>query len=94
MTAGAWVALLLGFAALGFVAAPLFRKDAAEQEQLAAAHSERQDLTSRREMVLAALKDLEDDYATGKIDDNDYNQLKSQLSEKAVDIMKRLDQAS
>ncbi len=94
MTAGAWVALLLGLAGLAYVAAPLFRKDAAEIEQLASENSERQDLTSQREMVLAALKDLEDDYSTGKIDDTDYEKLKSQLSERAVDIMKRLDKAS
>ena len=42
-------------------------------------------------MLLAALKDLEDDRATGKIDQNDYSRLKTELTTETVDIMKQLD---
>ena len=42
-------------------------------------------------MLLAALKDLEDDRSTGKIDQKDYSQLKTELSTEAIEIMKQLD---
>lgn len=91
MSGGIFASMLLGTVALAFVLVPLFRKDAARAERLAAATSARQELMSQREMVLAALKDLEDDRATDKIDDQDYAQLHARLSSRAVEVMKRLD---
>ena len=85
------VATLVGAAALAFVLFPLFRKDAAEAERLAAAASEAQELQSRKDMLLAALKDLEDDRATGKVDDDDYEELKGKLTQQALQVMKRID---
>ena len=77
--------------ALWFVIAPLWRPDAAEAERIGAAASEERDLRSRHEMLLSSLKDLEDDRATGKLDDADYEQTKNELSAQAVGIMKQLD---
>jgi cytochrome c-type biogenesis protein CcmI len=91
MTAGAIVAILLGLAAVTFVLAPLFRKDAAEAERVASAFSEAEELQSQREMALTALRDLEEDRATGKIGDRDYDELKAKLQTRAVEILKRLD---
>jgi len=91
MTAATMVAILLGLAAAAFVVAPLFRKDAAEAERVASALSEEQELHSQREMALTALRDLEEDRATGKIDDRDYAEMKSRLEGRAVEILKRLD---
>jgi hypothetical protein len=92
MSAGVLIALLIGIAALTFVFAPLFRKDAAEAEMLAAASSELRDLRSRKEMLMASLRDLDDDRQTGKIDEQDYEQLKGRLTAQAVEVMKRLDE--
>lgn len=92
MNPGVLVALLIGIAALTFVFVPLFRKDAAEAERLAAASSELRDLRSRKQMLLASLRDLEDDRSTGKIDEQDYEQLKDRLTAQAVKVMKRLDE--
>ncbi len=92
MSGGLVIALALGGAAIAWVVAPLFRKDAAEAENVARRLGESADLASRREMTLAALKDLEDDRATGKIGESDYEQLHAKLTARAVEIMKRLDE--
>lgn len=82
---------LLAAGVAAFVLAPLFRADAAEAERIARAVSDEQELQSQREMALQALRDLEDDRATGKIGDQDYADLKARLSARAVDILRRLD---
>lgn len=84
------VALALGVAA--FVIAPLLRADAAEAERVASNLSEEQDLASQQDMALSALRDLEEDRATGKVGDADYDDLNARLSHRAVAIMKRLDE--
>lgn len=91
MNAGILLSLLLAAVVGYYVLAPLFRADAAEAERISAAVSEERDLQSRREMLMAALKDLEDDHATGKIDQKDYSQMKTELSTETIEIMKQLD---
>lgn len=88
----AWIAVtFLAVGAAAWILSPLFRSDAAEAERLVAAVSEERDLDSRREMALAALRDLEDDRATGKIGDADYEDLKARLSARAVEILQRIE---
>ena len=94
MTAGTLLALLLAAAAAAFVLAPLFRKSAAVEERRALALSEEEELISQREMAMAALKDLEDDRATGKIGDQDYEDFKARLTARAVLILKRQDEVA
>jgi hypothetical protein len=91
MSPGVLISLIVGAAAVAVVIAPLFRKDAAEAERVAAAVSEGAELQSRKEMLLAALKDLEDDHATSKVADDDYAELHARLTGQAVEVMKRLD---
>lgn len=91
MTLGLLLSLGVAAAATWFVVAPLLRRDAAEAERVGAVKSEERDLRSRHEMLLAALKDLEDDRATGKIDDADYARMHGELSAQAVAVMKQLD---
>lgn len=88
----AWLTIgALAAVAAAWVIAPLFRADAAEAERIASSLSEAQDLESRREMALAALRDLEDDRATGKIGDADYDALKARLSARAVEVLQRIE---
>ena len=91
MTLALAVVLVVAAAAVAFVVAPLLRRDAAEAERIGAAVSDERDLSSRHEMLLASLKDLEDDRSTGKLDDADYARVKAELSSQAVAIMKQLD---
>jgi hypothetical protein len=83
MTAGYVIVALLALGAGWFVVAPLLRKDAGEAERVARAASEEMDLESRRSMVMAALKDLEDDRATDKIGQADYEALHAKLTARA-----------
>ena len=90
MTPGALIALGLAAAAASFVVMPLVRRDDGEQDGPGAT-AEIQDLQSRHTMALGALKDLEDDRATGKIDDVDYVALQAKLTAQALETMKELD---
>ena len=83
--------LVLALAVLWFVAAPLLRSDAAESERVVSAESEAVELQSRHAMLLASLADLEEDRATGKLDDEDYDELHELLTVQAVDILKKID---
>ena len=91
MSAGILLTLIVATLVGLYVLAPLFRADAAEAERISSAVSEERDLESRREMLMAALKDLEDDRATGKVDQKDYTQSKTELSTETIEIMKQLD---
>ena len=91
MTLGLATSAILGAATAFWVFAPLFAKDADEQERARTATGKRAALMSRRVMLLASLKDLEDDRATDKISEHDYMQLKNKLTAQAVEVMKQLD---
>jgi cell division protein FtsB len=87
-----WITVgVLALFTAGWVLAPLLRADAAVAERVAAKVSEAEELQSQREMALAALKDLEDDRATGKIGEADYVDLKTRLSARAVEILQRME---
>jgi hypothetical protein len=87
-------ALLVGVLAIAvatWVVAPFFRPDALETERVARALSAEEDLHTRYTMTVAALRDLDEDRATGKVGDADYDAQRSLLSSRAVDLMKQLD---
>ncbi|HEX5044821.1 MAG TPA: hypothetical protein VFV75_18120 [Candidatus Polarisedimenticolaceae bacterium] len=90
---GAVCAAVLAAAAAAWVVAPLFRADAARTEQTSRLLSRLSDLQSEREMALSALRDLEDDRATGKISEADHAVLQARFTERAVAILKELDEA-
>jgi hypothetical protein len=91
MLAPAIALIGLALAVLWFVAAPLLRSDAAESERVVSAESEAVDLQSRHAMLLASLADLEEDRATGKLSDEDYERLHESLASRAVEVMKKID---
>lgn len=91
MTAGVMVAVLVGLVAVAWIFAPLVRPESAIAERAAGHDSERADLRSRKEMLLGALRDLEDDHDTGKLVDSDYLPLKARLETEAVEVLQRLD---
>jgi hypothetical protein len=92
MSIGAVFSILLAAAVVAYVAAPLVRRDAAEEERASRAAGETIDLRSEKDMILASLKDLEDDHDTGKVERPDYEELKRKLTDRAIEIMKRLDE--
>jgi len=88
--------IFLGVGLLGataaWVLAPMFRAGAAEAERSALETSERAELLSRKEQVLAALRDLEDDRDTGKLSLRDYEELHARLTGEAAAVLRRLDE--
>jgi hypothetical protein len=90
MTAGVVVTLLVAALASAFVLAPLARRQGEAESPDDRASAERE-LLSRKQMLLSALKDLEDDRATDKLDEADYTELKARLSAQAIEVLKRLD---
>jgi Tfp pilus assembly protein PilN len=94
MTVGTLLTTLLALGALAYVLAPLLRRDALEPHAgRGAALDELRELHARQQMLLASLKELEDDRQTGKIGDEDYERLHARLSAQAIEVMQRLDRA-
>lgn len=85
---------IVAVAIAAWVLAPVFRKDAALEERDRNARGEAADLESQREMALAALRDLEDDRATGKLGDRDYEEMKADLTARAVEVLRRIEATS
>ena len=85
-----WIAalMLIGSVAL-FVAAPLtevFTSRPADEDAEAAR------LEHQRSLATAALRDLEFDYATGKIAEGDFRAIRAGLERRALEVMAGLDQ--
>ena len=88
--------ILLSIALLLLVAAIVLRPlwDAKNSEQAGVAPPDLSDievLISRREGILAALLDLDFDYATGKLETADYKTQRPQLIVEGVQVLKKLD---
>lgn len=88
---GGIVAAVLAAAGLAFILAPLFRADAAEAERTSRRRSEREEFVSRREMLFATLRDLEDDHDTGKITAADFETQRDRLTAETAAVLERLD---
>jgi len=92
MSVGVVVVFILAAAALAFVVAPLLRAEATVAERRQDNLGEERDLQARHATLLASLRDLEEDRSTDKLDTDDYDRLKHELSTRAIEIMKRRDE--
>jgi hypothetical protein len=89
----AWILSgLLAVGAAAWVIAPLFRSDARSAETFAREVSERSELLSRKEQLLVALRDLDDDRETGKMNERDHAELESRLTAETAEVLRRLDE--
>jgi hypothetical protein len=91
MTAAIITMLILVAATAFYILRPLLAADARDPERGPTTAAEARDLQGEHDMVLASLKDLEDDRATGKLTDEDYTSIHARLSARAVKVMKQLD---
>jgi len=92
MIAGTWIAVGLAIVVSALVAAPLFNSArAGRHSPPEEALSEARDLLARQNMLVTSLRDLEDDHATDKINDEDYAELHARLSAEAIAVMRKLD---
>jgi hypothetical protein len=92
------LALVLGGAlallAVVFVARPFLREPAPESDRLdepGALEQRRLELAEERDRALAALKELEFDHRTGKVNDEDYRSLVGPLRRRAAETLRALD---
>lgn len=87
-----FVEIIILSAALFCVAYPLLSRKVAEPGAAALTESDYTDLLYRKEATLIALKDLEFDFKTGKIDDADYDEVKTGLEAEAMEILRNIEQ--
>lgn len=75
-----------------YVSAPLLKERQAEK-MLADFYQETElhHLLSRKESIYTAIKDLEFDYKTGKLADEDYEELKTKFEEQAAQVLQEID---
>ena len=88
------VGILLAAAVVVLVALPFLREPAAVDDRLDAptdADERRLTLVEERDRALAALKELEFDHRTGKVDDADYQELVGPLRQAAAVALRALD---
>lgn len=81
---GALVALLLVVAVVFFILHPLVT---GRQAPLEKSDDEMSEADARRRVKLLALRDVEYDFAAGKLDAEDYRSLKNELSAEALEAM-------
>jgi rubrerythrin len=85
------IEIIIGAAALGAVAWPLINKRAVEDSGPTLSNNEYSALLYRKDAAYMAIKDLEFDYSTSKIDEADYKKMKSSLEAEAIDILKEVE---
>jgi len=86
--------VVLAAAAVVLVALPFLREPAAVDDRLDAPSDEQETylaLVEERDRALAALKELEFDHRTGKVDDTDYRALVGPLRRAAASALRALD---
>jgi hypothetical protein len=92
LTAAAVTIGVLMLLAAAFVALPLLRPGSVVPRHVSPALAGARELQSRRDMLLASLRDLEDDRSADKISIADYEELHARLAAEAVDVLDRLEQ--
>lgn len=88
------IGVLLAAAVVVLVALPFLREPVASDDRLDApsvAEERRLALVEERDRALAALKELEFDHRTGKVDDADYHELIGPLRQAAAAALRALD---
>ncbi len=88
-----FVGVLVALAAVALVLDPLIRPEAIRPEP-----PMREDVDDpvqqRKELALAALKEIEFDRATGKLDDADYERMKAKYTAEALEALREVDAAN
>lgn len=80
-------AVLVAGAVVLYVVQPVF---SGEKAPLASLDEEFTEAEARRHLSLVALRDVEYDYATGKIDERDYRRLRDELAREALDALREV----
>jgi hypothetical protein len=87
------IGVLVALAAVALVLDPLVRPYAIRPEP-PSSEPEDDPLEQRKELALAALKEIEFDRATGKLDDADYESMKARYTAEALEAIRAVDAAA
>jgi hypothetical protein len=87
------IGVLVALAAVALVLDPLVRPYAIRPEP-PSSEPEDDPLEQRKELALAALKEIEFDRATGKLDDADYERMKARYTAEALEAIREADAAA
>ena len=80
-------AVLVAAAVVLYVAQPVF---GGERAPLASLDEEFTEAEARRHLSLVALRDVEYDFATGKVDERDYRRLRDELAREALEALREV----
>jgi len=83
------VGLAIAVVAGAYVARPLLARGYRTREPTA-----RERLLAEREGLYTAIRDLDFDYQTGRVDEASYRELRATLTAQAADVLRRLDALS
>lgn len=86
------VAPILLIAAVLYVAYPLLAEAAPASTEPQTEEGRREALLAEKANLIAGLKDIEMDYRTEKLSDEDYQRLKTEFEGRAIGILKKIDQ--
>ncbi len=86
------IELLIILLSLAYIGLPLFRKQAYDAIPGQASENEKlHRLLTLKENAYQTIKDIQFDYKTGKISEEDYSELLSRYEGEAMDILKEID---
>ncbi len=76
---------------LAYIVVPLFRRDV---EEWSVPEREVDTLEEKKRMLRTAIRELDFDYATGKLDDIDYKEQRRGMNEELQEVLSRLKEAT
>ncbi len=85
MSTATWVLFAVAIVGILWILRPLMAPETVQERD--DPKSVQRELLARREMVMASLHDLEDDYRSGRLNDADYEEMKTSLEGEAVEVL-------
>lgn len=82
------IAFILGFGLIAWVVMPLFKQSALVYE----VHSQAADLEDKKLRVYHNIKDLEFDYALGRLSEPDFQTIRNSFTQEASQVVAKLEQ--
>lgn len=90
--AGLLAALLLTLLALTIVAYPLLRRREATGVPTGVPHSSPRDLDTNYQRALINIRDLDEDFATGKLDARSYHEEREAWAQRGIELLRQIDE--
>lgn len=87
-----FLAAIIWLAAIGTVSWPLFRRIGSKTDPGLFEDTEVNELLTQKDATLFAINELESDYEIGSLSKSDYQELRNKYEEKAVAIIKTVDE--